>query len=107
MVESQLPELKSHVGKRGKLKMPPDDKIRQYEITDEICVPQTDNPKKVFCLQHIQYQETGRIELRLCYFIIGKKEGMKGKWTYGQYAPLMPLKDFKAIVTLAQKKGWL
>jgi len=31
---------------------------------------------------------------------------MKGKWVWGQFATLLPPKDFVAILRKAAKRGW-
>lgn len=106
-MKSKLPPLPSNVGKRGKIVVPPNGEIFHYTITDEIRVPQTGKPEKVLCLQHIEFQGDKRVEVRLGYYIIGKKPKMSGKWVWGQFAALMPLKDFKTLVQKAVKKGWI
>jgi hypothetical protein len=64
-------------------------------------------PNKELCLQRIQFEEEERIELRLAYYIIGKKPKMRGKWLFGQYATFMPLEDFKTLITKARTQGWI
>ncbi len=46
-------------------------------------------------------------KFRLCYYIIGKKPGMKGKWVFGQFATMLPPEDFKWIVDEAKRQGWI
>jgi hypothetical protein len=70
-------------------------------------VPQSDLPEKILCLQRIEFQEDGRIEVRLGYYIIGKKPKMRGRWVWGQFAALMPLRDFEALIRQAERKGWI
>jgi len=65
-----------------------------YRITDQVAQPQSDKPKKLLCLQRIAFDDDGRIELRLAYYIIGKKGKMRGRWVWGQYAAFLPAKDF-------------
>ena len=72
MKNTTLPELPSHIGKRGRLVLPPDKAKLFYTITDEICLPQSDMPEKILCLQHIEFEKDKRIEVRLGYYIIGK-----------------------------------
>lgn len=99
------PILGSKIGHRGKLKTR-SGKIRRYTISDEIVQTQSNAPHKKICLQKINFDD-GQIELRLAYYIIGKKQGMKGKWVFGQFATLLPQKDFALIVKSAIRKGWL
>jgi hypothetical protein len=101
-----FPILPSKVGKMGKLIMPPDNKVIHFEITGEIRVPQTGVPEKILCLHRIKFVEDNRVEIRVGYYIIGKLPKMKGKWVWGQFAALIPIKDFKALIRKAEKQGW-
>lgn len=78
----------------------------RFTITDEIRKFQSDNRDKLIVLQRIEF-EHGRKEIRLGYYIIGKKPKMKGRWVWGQFATLMPLRDFKTLIHRAVKRGWL
>ena len=98
--------LPSNIGKRGKLVVPPEAFVLHYTITDEICRTQSDMAEKILVLQRIEFED-GRIEVRLGYYIIGKKPRMRGKWVWGQFAALLPLKDFRHIIREAEKKGWM
>jgi len=42
--------------------------------------------------------------VRLGYYIIGKKPKMKGPWVWGQYATLMPMRDFRDLIRMAEEK---
>ncbi len=101
-----IPHLESKIGHTGSLTLPPDGHRIHFTIVDEIQKAQSDYPHKMICLQKVQFND-GRIELRLAYYILGKKPKMRGKWVWGQFATLLPVKDFKAIVKQAQKKGWV
>ncbi len=110
MSRTKLPELPSNVGKRGKLICPPDGHVVHYIIRGEVRVRQSDKREKILCLQRIEFQEgrlKPRVEVRLGYYIIGKKPKMRGRWVWGRFAALMPLKDFKAIIKKAEKQGWI
>lgn len=72
-----------------------------------IVVQQSTYREKAFVLQRIRFEDNGTVELRLGYFIIGKKPRRKGQWVWGQYCPLIPEKDFKKLIMEAQKRGWL
>ena len=106
-----LPVWPDNIGKRGKLKVPPDKHELKYTILDEIRVQQTGMAKKLLYLQLIEFDEdkTGkkRMEIRAGYYIIGKAESVKGKWVWGQYAAMMPKEDFKTLVDAAKKKRWI
>jgi hypothetical protein len=105
-MSDNLPPLINHVGKRGRQKLP-DMSFRYYRVTGEIYVPQTGMPEKQFCLQRIEFEKDNRIELRLGYYIIGKRPGMRGRWTWGQFARFLPLDDFTAIIQKAKDVGWI
>jgi hypothetical protein len=63
--------------------------------------------RKVLYLQLIRFEHNGVEELRLGYYIIGKRPGMLGKWVWGQYATLMPAEDFESLIESARIKGWI
>ena len=100
------PENPDHKGKKGQTKDPADGTISKYIIEDEIIIPQSDAPHKLIYLQKIVF-DNKKVELRLCYYIIGKLPKMKGKWVFGQYATFLPAKDFKKITNEARKRGWI
>jgi len=103
--KATYPENPNHVDTKGKT-VDPDGTISKYTIVDEIIIPQSDAPQKLIYLQKIVFDDK-KVELRLCYYIIGKKPKMKGRWVFGQYATFLPQKDFKTIVNKARKKGWI
>jgi hypothetical protein len=99
------PELPNKIGSRGCLN--DHDKKVYFTITDEIRRLASDSPDGAFYLQKIEYEVVNKIEIRFGYYIIGKKEGRKGKWVWGQYSPMLPIVDFKWLIEEAKKKGWL
>lgn len=105
MDQTTLPALPPNIGKRGQQKLP-SGRVVPYRIKDEIRVPQTGMPEKILCLQLIEFEKDKRSEVRLAYYIIGKKPRMRGRWVFGQYATFMLVKDFKVLIRRAEKKGW-
>jgi len=100
------PEWPDKIGKRGK-STNPDGSVNYFTIVDEIKREASIGPgDKVLYLQKMQHDD-GNIELRFGYYIIGKRPRMAGKWTWGQFAPHIPLEDFRAIVEEAKKRGWI
>jgi hypothetical protein len=87
--------------------MPPHGKILQFTVIDEIRRTQSDAPNKMICLELIRFDEDGRKELRLGYYILGKLPTMRDRWVWGQYATFLPLKDFSAVVRQARRRGWI
>jgi len=63
-------------------------------------------PHKLITFQKLRLEEENRIEFRLGYYMIGVKLGAKGRWVWGQYALMIPEKDFKVILKEAQKRKW-
>ena len=100
------PKKLDHKDTKGQTKDPADGTISKFTIVDEIIIPQSDAPPKLIYLQKIVFEDK-KVELRLCYYIIGKLPKMKGKWVFGQYATFLPAKDFKKITNEARKRGWI
>ena len=71
----------------------------KFKVIDNVTLRQTNYPKKIFILQKLLF-ENGKKEIRIGYYIIGKKPRMKNKWVWGQFCPLFPKKD---LVTLIRK----
>ena len=91
------PEQPNHIEKHGQSK-DSDGRISKYTIIDEICIPQSDAPNKLIYLQKIQF-ENKKIELRLCYYIIGKS----GRWVFGRFATFLPPNDYQEITSEAKR----
>jgi len=79
-------------------------------------MPQSNYPEKVFVVERIKFIKTeGEIvskhrendyyEYRIGYFIVGKIGKRDGHWTWGQYCPFIPIKDFDKLIELAKKEG--
>lgn len=79
---------------------------RNYVIEDEIIRVQFTNRRKALYLQKLRCETDGAAEFRLGYYMIGVKPRMAGRWTWGQFAPLIPARDFRAILRKARTKGW-
>lgn len=45
------------------------------------------------------------IEYRFGYYIIGKNGNKTGRWTWGQYCPMIGHSDFIKIIAIAHKEG--
>ncbi len=93
------------INKKGRANFP-DGKILKFRIIDEIKHQQSSYKDKYFYLQKIIF-ENGVAEYRFCYYIIGKKPAMKGKWVYGQFAPFIPKVDLEEIIKKAVKRNFL
>jgi len=82
-------------------------KRRYFTILGEIKRAQSNAPHKVIYLQRMLWEDNNEIQLRLAYYIIGKKPKMRGKWVFGQFATIMTVKDFRFIFRTAKRKGWI
>ncbi len=83
-----------------------------FRVEDDELFIAPSNPKKAFCLQKILVDdgtgvENGHIEFRILYYMMIHKDRGKGKWGYGQYAPMMTAEELALIMTKMKNKGWL
>lgn len=101
-----LPPLPDNVGRKRTAK-DISGATMHFTVLDEIKFTQSTYPQKAIYLQKIQFEEDGRIEMRLGYYVIGKKPRMAGKWVWGQYATMLPLNDFNQLIKQAQERGWV
>lgn len=107
-----LPELPDNNGEKGKAIDIDGEKV-SFTILDEIRRIQTKYPDKVktpnkaIYFQRFRFDKDGREEFRLGYYMIGKRGNKLGKWTWGQYCPMVPKEDFEAIIKEAIKRGWI
>ncbi len=105
------PEWPDKKGTRGKNRYL--DKTRYFTIEDEIKQQQSTKGQfaplgqKLIYLQKIMYDDNNEIELRIGYYVIGRKGKTKGKWVWGQFAPFIPATDFRALVDEATRRGWI
>jgi len=84
-----------------------------YLVEDEVVV-ESSNEGKLFYLQKLLHfdhatecYESGAIEYRLCYYMIAHKPRMRGRWAFGQFAPMMTPAELQAVFEAARRKGWL
>lgn len=80
-----------------------DGKRSNFKIGKYVTLRQSNYPGKIFVLQEILFED-GKKELRLGYYIIGKKPRSKDKWVWGQYCPFFPKKDLIRLIEKAKKK---
>jgi hypothetical protein len=102
----KYPPLPDNVGRRTTWRTIRGER-RSFEIVGEIIRAQSNAPHKAICLQRIRSDDDGRIEFRLGYYMIGVQPRMAGKWTWGQFATLLPAADFRWIMRAATRRGWL
>ncbi len=102
----EYPKFKSNKGKIASRKHPVTKEKRYFTIEDEIKKTQSNAKHKIIVLQKLKFHDNNEIQLRLGYYILVKLKRMEGKWTWGQYAIFIPIRDFKSIYSKAIKKGW-
>ena len=78
----------------------------QYKVVQEKVFEAKSTPGKAFCLHKIQNPD-GSNGFRLGYYMIGQKPRMKGKWVWGQFAPMMTKKELADIFAQVKALGWL
>jgi hypothetical protein len=96
-----IPPLPSKVGNIAEFKK--GDKAWKCKIIDEIVRVVSNDPNTTACLQKLQFESDGHIEVRFCYYYYTDD----GKWTFMRQAPYMPVQDFQAMIREAVKKGWI
>lgn len=102
----RYPPAPSNIGQRRRAQKPEGGHFH-FGIVDELYIRQSGLPSKLIYLQKMKFDSDGRVELRLGYYIIGKRPAMRGRWVWGQFATMIPFEDFKRIVAKAKRKGWL
>lgn len=100
------PRAPENIGKRRTAKTPSGKRF-YFAIKDEIHIPQSDKSDKLIYLQRLEFESDSRVELRLGYYVIGKKPAMRGRWVWGQFATMIPADDFSSLIQEAKGKGWL
>jgi hypothetical protein len=95
------PRLPSGKGKTRRLKTI-DGHPRSYEIVDEEVFLASSDSGKAFAIHKLKYDD-GSVEFRIGYYMIGRNPKMRGKWAWGQYAPMMTEQEMEEIFDRAQK----
>jgi hypothetical protein len=99
------PKLPIRLGKTTRTKAI-DGKPVVYTVIDEDIFLAPSNDKKAFALHKIRHA-SGREEFRIGYYMIAHRPRMRGKWAWGQYAPMMTAQDMQMIFQRAKAKGWV
>lgn len=76
-------------------------KRKNFKIGKYVTLRQSNYPGKIFVLQEILFED-GKKEIRVGYYIVGKKPRMKNKWTWGQFCPFFPRKDLVDLIKKAR-----
>ena len=99
------PQFPSRLGKTTKIKDIRGQPV-EFIVVDEDIFPALSNKGKAFCLHKIRYAN-GKEEFRIGYYMIAHGPRMKGKWAWGQYAPIMTAEEMQMIFEHAKAKGWI
>lgn len=89
----------------------------KYEVESATYMQQHNNDEKYFVVERIRrktiegklatpdnVKEQG-VEYRFGYYIVGKNGNKEGKWTWGQFTPMIPKEDFWNLIEKAKIKG--
>ena len=98
-----LPDLPSHVGVRVEFKGTTQGNIEGV-VVDEVCIE--DHPGKIVKAQMIEFEQ-GRREVRVAYWIEGKKESVRGTWVFGQFATTMSLETWGRLLREVSDRDWI
>jgi len=96
---------KSRLGKKTSGKAI-DGKPMVYTVVDEEVFLAPSNERKAFCLHKLKFED-GQEIIRIAYYMIAEKGRMKGKWAFGQFAPMMTKEETKMIFEKMKTKGWI
>ncbi len=77
-----------------------------YKVVDEVVFVAGGNHKKAFAIHKLEYGD-GREEFRIGYYMIAVRPRAKGKWAWGQFAPMMTREEMAEIFKRLRKKGWI
>jgi hypothetical protein len=77
-----------------------------YTVVDEDVFIAASNPNKAFAIHNLKFTD-GREEFRIGYYMIARRPRAKGKWAWGQYAPMMTKEDMALIFGRVKAKGWM
>ena len=79
--------------------------MKQHNLSEKVFVfERLRRVKTEGYITHTKNRELGDIEYRFGYYIVGKVGNRNGRWTWGQYCPLIPIEDFSKLLTLAKEK---
>ena len=91
-----------------------------FTIEQRTFYQQSNLPEKVFFIEKLRKGRVnkkklayphawkdGEIEYRLGYYIIGRIGSRRGKWTFGQYCPILPKKDLIKLIKKAKQEKTL
>jgi hypothetical protein len=99
------PPLPSRLGKTSALK-DIRDRPMVYKVAEEDVFLAPSNPNKAFALHKLEF-DNGREEFRIGYYMIAERPRARGKWAWGQFAPMITREDMAAILDHLKARGWV
>jgi hypothetical protein len=105
---TELPPRPVTIGKTGRVTSI-DGRQRRFKVLDEVVVRQRvvdRGSSKLIYFQKIQFEQAKRMEYRFAYYMLGVKPGAKGRWVFGQYAPMIPATELKKLLAAARARAW-
>lgn len=97
--------LPCNIGRKGEI-IDIDGRRRPFVIEDEIKFRQSDNNGKLIYLQRLKFKSRNKPEYRFGYYMTGIKPRERGRWVWGQGCLVVPARDLRRLVIIAQGKGW-
>jgi hypothetical protein len=83
---------------------------RGFTIADEIVFKQSSYLDKCFSVQLLKFDNKDTKhpdEIRIGYYIKGKKAARKSKWIWGRFCPFFPPEDLRYLVAELKKRRWI
>ena len=104
----QTPTIPNSIGKRRNIKVITGER-RYFTVVDEIScdhpVPEQGTRKQIY-FQKLRFEDTGEIQYRFTYYMLGVKAGAKGRWVFGQFSLLIPSEHLTFLLQEARKRKW-
>ena len=99
------PSLPKRLGKKTITKKI-DGKPLVYTVIGEDIFRAKSNSNKAFCIHKLRHEDD-KEEFRIGYYMIAHKPRMKGKWAWGQFAPMMTKEEMIEIFDRIKAKKWI
>lgn len=86
-----------------------DGAFRYFRVEDEIVREQPvveKGTRKLIYFQKIRFEDTGQLEYRFTYYMLGLKPGARGRCVFGQYSLLIPAAILSELLQEARERAW-
>jgi len=92
--------------------------VGRFTIESRTYLVPSNNDRKILVLDRLRFMDMegkstrkvlkeGEVEYRIGYYIVGQIGRMEGKWTWGQFCPMIPHDDLYKLIENAEKEGTL